>query len=78
MSNDWTARPPQSEGFYEVRMDPAAWGMNDGDEKPGRLVFIDPGLGRFDAGEFGGSIKEPIWRWRGPVVVPDHLPDGLE
>lgn len=72
----WTKQPPNVAGYYEVRMDPEAWGLSEGTGKPGRIVYVDPETGRFDAVTFGGPIRQRCWRWRGPIEVPAAVPDS--
>lgn len=77
MSQCWTSAPPPVPGYYEVRIRTGRIGETAVRAPAPRLAFVEPAAGRFDAGSFGGSIQEPFWEWRGPVEVPDLLPEEL-
>lgn len=70
----WTAATPRTSGYYEVLMDASAWGVDANRRPRSRIAHVDVESGRFDAGEFGGDIDADLWRWRGPIRVPDVYP----
>ena len=55
----------------------SAWEIEPSAKLPTRIVYVDVGHGRFDAVSFGGDIREKLWEWRGPIIVPDALPDDV-
>jgi len=71
----WCREGPMFPGTYLVRPILAAFLEGTGinvEKPPIRVVTVEAGDTRFDAGDFAGPIAYECWEWSGPIEIPDH------